>query len=122
MSKNGSTRKECWKHIEWILFLRYIPLGSLISYWLFIALLMSIAFPYVKIIDLDDVYVAIVAHKLKITLLNNKRFAIEEKKRTDVEGMLETYRMDIVPQIYTTWKFDFVLVDYSIAHVHTLCY
>jgi hypothetical protein len=42
---------------------------------------LHIAFSYVKIIDLDDVYVAIVAHKLNITLLNNKRFAVEDKKK-----------------------------------------
>jgi hypothetical protein len=50
----------------------------------------QIAFPYIKIINLDDVYVAIVAHKLNITLLNNKRFAIEEKKRTDVDNIMSS--------------------------------
>jgi hypothetical protein len=46
---------------------------------------------YIKIINLDDVYVAIVAHKLNITLLNNKRFAIEEKKRTDVDNIMSSH-------------------------------
>lgn len=52
---------------------------------------LNIAFPYVKIIDLDDVYVAIVAHKLNIRLLNNNRFAIEEKKRTDVNYIMSSH-------------------------------
>jgi hypothetical protein len=45
---------------------------------------LQIAFPYIKIIDLDDVYVGIVAHKLNITLLDNKMFAVEKKKRFGV--------------------------------------
>ena len=52
---------------------------------------LQIAFPFIKIIDLDDVYVAIVAHKLNITLLNNKKFAMEKKKRTDVDNIMSSH-------------------------------
>ena len=63
---------------------------------------LHIAFPYVKIIDLDDVYVAIVAHKLNITLLNNKRFALKIKKELiwtiscraiDIKGQLIFFKL-----------------------------
>lgn len=50
-----------------------------------------IAFPYVKIIDLDDVYIAIVAQKLNITLRNNNKFAIEREKRTDVDNIMSSH-------------------------------
>ena len=64
----------------------------------------QIAFPYKKIIDLDDVYVAIVAHKLSITLLNNKRFAIEEKKRTDVDNIMSSHEYKMPADLFQAWK------------------
>jgi hypothetical protein len=64
----------------------------------------QIAFPYIKIIDLDDVYVAIVAHKLSITLLNNKRFAIEEKKRTDVDNIMSSHEYKMPADLFQAWE------------------
>jgi len=60
---------------------------------------LQIAFPYVKIIDLDDVYVAIVAHKLYIRLLNNKRFAVEEKK-TDVDYIMSSHKYKMPADLF----------------------
>jgi hypothetical protein len=37
------------------------------------------------------VYVGIVAHKLNITLLDNKMFAVEKKKRTDVDNVMSSH-------------------------------
>jgi hypothetical protein len=65
---------------------------------------LHIAFPYVKFLDLDDVYVAIIAHKLNITLLNNKRFAVEDKKRTDVDYIMSSHWYKRPADLFQAWK------------------
>jgi hypothetical protein len=65
---------------------------------------LQIAFPYIKIIDLDDVYVGIVAHKLNITLLDNKMFAVEKKKRTDVDNVMSSHEYKMPADLFETWE------------------
>jgi len=64
---------------------------------------LQMAFPFIKIIDLDDVYVAIVAHKLNITLLNNKRFAIDGKKRADVDNIMSSHEYKMPADLCEAW-------------------
>jgi hypothetical protein len=76
---------------------------------------LQIAFPYIKIIDLDDVYVGIVAHKLNITLLNNKRFAIEKKKRTDVDNIMSSHEYKMPADLF---KFGKIIPEVTLYRRH----
>ena len=65
---------------------------------------LQIAFPFMKQIHLDDVYVSIVAQKLNITLTNECRFANELERRTDVKYIMSSHNYGDRHHLYQAWR------------------
>lgn len=65
---------------------------------------LQIAFPFMKQIHLDDLYISIVAQQLNITLTNECRLANEFERRTDVEYIMSSHDYGNRLHLYQAWR------------------
>ena len=64
---------------------------------------LQIAFPFMKAICVDDVYVALVAHELNIKLANNFGFVVADIKENDVKNIMSSHGYKKPIDLYNAW-------------------
>ncbi|XP_052072444.1 beta-1,3-galactosyltransferase brn-like [Mytilus californianus] len=73
---------------------------------------LKIAFPYMKTIFLDDVYVSLVAQKLGIKILHDNRFVNSDLRRMEFNFIISCHNFNNTEYLYEAWlKFKSVNVD-----------
>ncbi|XP_052072434.1 beta-1,3-galactosyltransferase brn-like [Mytilus californianus] len=64
---------------------------------------LRIAFPYMKPIYLDDVYVSLVAQKLGIKILHDDRFVNSDLRRMDFNFIISCHNFNSTDYLYEAW-------------------
>ncbi|CAG2218671.1 BRN [Mytilus edulis] len=64
---------------------------------------LRIAFPYMKTIFLDDVYVSLVAQKLGIKIFHDERFVNSNLRRTDFNFIISCHSYNSTEYLYEAW-------------------
>jgi hypothetical protein len=64
---------------------------------------LQIAFPFLKAIFIDDVYVGLVAHKLSIKLANHVGFVVADMKENDVKHIMSNHGHNKTVDLLNAW-------------------
>ncbi|VDI31445.1 Hypothetical predicted protein [Mytilus galloprovincialis] len=104
-------RSKASKYRKWYISEReYQPLtlppflsgGSVLTHFNVVRKL-RIAFPYMKPIFLDDVYVSLVAQKLGVHILHNERFVNSDLRRMNFNFIISCHNYNSTEYLYEAW-------------------
>jgi hypothetical protein len=76
--------------------------GSILTHNSFVRKL-QIAFPFMKAIFIDDVYVRLVAHELNIKLANHVGFVVADMKDNDVKNSMSNHGYEKPVDLFNAW-------------------
>ncbi|XP_076106970.1 beta-1,3-galactosyltransferase brn-like [Mytilus galloprovincialis] len=76
--------------------------GSILTHFNVVRKL-RIAFPYMKPIFLDDVYVSLVAQKLGVHILHNERFVNSDLRRMNFNFIMSCHNYNSTEYLYEAW-------------------
>ena len=65
---------------------------------------LQIAFPFLKAVFIDDVYIGLVAHKLNIKLVNQVGFVVADMKENDVKNSMSNHGYDKPVDLFNAWE------------------
>ena len=80
----------------------YLLGGSILTH-ISIVRKLQMAFPFMKDIFIDDVYVGLVAHELNIKLANNVGFVVAEMEENDVKNSMSNHGYKKTEDLYKAW-------------------
>jgi len=80
----------------------YLSGGSILTH-ISVVRKLQIAFPFMKAIFIDDVYVGLVAHELNIKLTNNVGFVVADMKENDVKNIISSHGYTKPVDLYNAW-------------------
>jgi hypothetical protein len=81
----------------------YLLGGSILTHYNVVRKL-QIAFPFLKAIFIDDVYIGLVAHKLNIKLVNHVGFVVADMKENDVKNSMSNHGYDKPVDLFNAWE------------------
>jgi hypothetical protein len=81
----------------------YLLGGSILTHYNVVRKL-QIAFPFLKAVFIDDVYIGLVAYKLNIKLVNQVGFVVADMKENDVKNSMSNHGYDKPVDLFNAWE------------------